>query len=177
VRSDPCRALYGNGAGPGLPVAVFTDSACPNCRTLEATLAQLGQGRPGTLAVVRHQLPLLGPASVTAARAVLAASLQDRGDALWQRLTRSRALADRVTIARIAEGVGIDPERLIADMASSAVDRALADSAALAGLFGFYGTPGTVIGRTAFLGALPAAYLTRIVVEEGNLPPLGCNAT
>ena len=54
------------------------------------------------------------------------------------------------------------------------IDAALDQARALAAVFGFYGTPGTVIGHTASLGALSAADVGRIIAAERTLPPLPC---
>lgn len=174
VRADPCTALFGRTDDPRIPVAFFSDINCPNCRVLEKILAEYQAANPDALRLVRYELPLLGAASMTAARAVLAADRQGAYDAMQARLMRTRMVTDLGLVQLIAEDIGLDGPRLVADMGLPEIDAALDQARALAAVFGFYGTPGTVIGRTAFLGALSASDVGRIIDAERTLPPLPC---
>lgn len=181
VRADPCAFLFGDaagaeGGGPGLPVALFSDYNCPDCRQFEATLAAYIAAHPGTIRVIRHELPLLGPASVVASRAVLAAGLQGGYAAMNQRLLRAPPVADPRAMAAMAGAIGLDPGRLLRDMSGPQVQRRLDRDRALAALFGFFATPGAVAGRTSFLGAIPAATFGVLVSDELALPPVNCRA-
>ena len=77
----------------------------------------------------------------------------------------------------MADGIGIDGQKLVADMQRPEIDTALDRARALADVFGFYGTSGMVIGRTVFLGAIPAADVAQIIADEQALPPLPCLQT
>lgn len=179
VTSDPCRYLFAGAEGGGataVPVAYFTDYQCPNCRLLEARLHEYATAHPGRIRLIRHELPLLGPGSVIAARAVLAARLQGGAAAFERRLKQGRVVASRQAMLAIAEAVGLDPARLAQDMQGPAVQAALDRDRALAAVFGFFATPGCVIGRTAFLGALDAGLLGRLIEAEAALGPVRCAA-
>ncbi|WP_341212672.1 DsbA family protein [uncultured Limimaricola sp.] len=176
LRATPCAALFGDWPkGGAVPLAYFTDYNCPNCRVFETRLANFEAGNAGAIRIIRHEFPLLGPPSVTAARAVLAAEMQGRYDAMHARLISTRLVSDRALMGAIAEDVGLDAARLLRDMDAPEVDRHLARSKALADLFGFYGTPGAVLGRTAFMGAIPEATFVALVEEEASLSPLDCD--
>jgi 2-hydroxychromene-2-carboxylate isomerase len=71
-------------------------------------------------------------------------------------------------LRRIATDAGIDGDRLLDDMASDAVTDQLARTARLARLFGFYGTPALVVGRTALLGSVEKWQLRRLIEMEGT---------
>ncbi|WP_051646318.1 DsbA family protein [Allgaiera indica] len=177
VTADPCRYLFGaEGAagGAAVPVAYFTDYQCPNCRLLEARLADYAKDHPGRIVLIRHELPLLGPSSVIAARAVLAARLQAGSAAFERRLMQGRVVASRPAMMAIADSVGLDPARLARDMQGQAVQDVLDRDRALAAVFGFFATPGCVIGRTAFLGAVDARLLGRLIDAEAALGPVRC---
>ena len=66
----------------------------------------------------------------------------------------------------LSEEVGIDTARLLEDMQSAAVDREIAQANALAGLFGFPGTPGLIVGRTMVVGAIGEGELQALVDRE-----------
>lgn len=175
VRADPCRALFGDLTDPRLPIAFFSDFNCPNCHALNRTLEELLAARPDDLRLIRHQLPLLGAASTVAGQAVLAADLQGGYGAMQDRLTRSRLVTDLDQVVRIAESVGLDGRQLVADMQTDRIATALDRAKAVATVFGFYGTPATVIGRTVFLGNLPKADVAQIIEDELAALPLDCN--
>mgnify|MGYP003381538163 CR=1 FL=1 len=174
IRADPCAALFGHVKDHRVPVAFFSDFNCPNCRVLEAILADYQKANPGVLRLVRFELPLLGAASTTASKAVLAADRQGAYAAMHDRLIRNRMVSDLNLVKAMADGIGIDGQKLVADMQRPEIDTALDQARALADVFGFYGTPGMVIGRTVFLGAIPAADVAQIIADERALPPLPC---
>jgi protein-disulfide isomerase len=60
-------------------------------------------------------------------------------------------------------------------MQTQEIAAALDRSKAVASVFGFYGTPSTVIGRTVFLGAIPAADVAQIIKIELEALPVACN--
>lgn len=174
VRSDPCAAFYGPDRRGPVPVAVFSDFACPNCRVMDARIAELQAGNPGLFRIIHHQLPILGAASATASRAVLAAARQGAYDRMHARLIRTPAVTDISFVTRIAASLGLDPDQFRADIVSKDIDHALRLSAAIARVFGFYGTPAFAVGRTVFMGAVPKSTLSALIAaEEGNPCHLG----
>lgn len=151
--ADLCALLYPDGER----AAIFTDVNCPNCRSLEAKLA----ARPD-LHVTYLDLPLLGPASETAARALIAAETQGKGDALRAQLAVTQPL-NRATAA-----AGLDTQQLAADMAAPEVEARLLLIRRAAETLGVYGTPGLTIGRTLIMGDMPGEALDRLIGEAGH---------
>ena len=163
---DPCTLLPTN-SGKRVAVTLFTDIFCPICRMFDPLLEERNAG---TIALTIRQLPLLGPASVTAARAILAADQQGKGPALKARLQRSRFVPDHAYLTRISESLGLESNQLLRDMDSPEVTRQLADSLGLAYRFGLFATPGCIVGRTAVLGRLPPRTLNALITAESQLP-------
>lgn len=130
------------------------------------------------LRLVRHELPVLGDASVLAAKAVLAAEEQGKHTAMKQRLSRATFITDEAFIRTVAQSVGIDARRLAADMASEDIARQLATSRALADMFGFVGTPALVIGSTVTVGAVTEGTIRAVIADERALSvPQSCRTT
>lgn len=175
VRADPCTALFGSQTDQRLPIAFFSDYNCPNCRVLDAILLDYDAANPGTIRIIRHELPLLGATSIVASQAVLAAGLQGGYQAMHNRLMRTRLVTDLDFVVAIAESAGLDGQRLVADMQTPQVASTLDNSKAVASVFGFYGTPSTVIGRTVFMGAIPAADVVQIIQMERDALPMACH--
>ena len=159
-----CAALF-RDAGPGTPVALFTDYRCPTCPALSSRLS--GLGGPA-LAITWHEWPILGASSVFAARVALAAGMQGRHAEMHAYLMRRGLRPSRAGAQAAAEAVGAHGARLLDDMQDPAVDARLEESAALARRFGFRGTPAAVVGATEIEGLAGAALLRRIAAEGGG---------
>ena len=162
VTSDPHTALFGDTPTPGL--AYFTDIRCPICRPYEATLARLRDENPG-LVQVTHEFPVFGDSSILAARALIAAG-PELAARMRPRLQRSPVVMSEAYLATVLADLGVDPAPILAAMLAEATDRVLDRSRALARLFGFPGTPATVLGRTVLIGAQPLALLRAVLEAE-----------
>ena len=167
LTEDPRDALFHAG-GPGVPVASFSDYNCPYCRVLTQELAEMEARSDEAITVSWHELPLLGETSRASAKAALAARRQGAYAAFHERLMRTRFVPDAAYLAALAEDVGIDPGRLLADMASPEIDQELLRSEALARIFGFTGTPALVVGSTVVVGAIGERRLRGLVDLEAE---------
>lgn len=168
VRSDPCTAIFGASQASSVPVAMFSDFACPICRVMETHLQDLKADSPDSFHIIRHQLPIFGTASRTASRAVLAADRQGAYAAMHARLLRTPAVTDRGYVKMLAQDIGLDLNRFLADLESTSIERELRLTQAIADVFGFYGTPAFVIGRTVFLGSVPRSTLQALIEAESG---------
>jgi len=176
--TDLCRALFGAPPAPGVvPIAAFSDYNCPFCRVLTESLAELESRSAGDVRIMWHELPLLGPTSVSAARAALAADMQGGYAAFHERLMRARFVPTTEFLEVLARDIGLDPARLLKDMEGDAVSDRLRDTEAVARVFGFIGTPALVIGRTVVVGAVSDAVIAALVEQERrDGPPPACRA-
>lgn len=158
--TELCPALYRNRDG-GVPVAVFSDFFCPNCRTLDARLAARRD-----LAITWHQLPLLGPSSKLVAHALMAADRQDGYAAMRDQLLSAPFRPMLQTFLEAAILAGLDAERLGRDMHESAVAARLATTRSAAETLGVWGTPAMTVGRTLAMGALDNNQLDQLIEAE-----------
>ena len=168
VRSNICATLYGDtlGAGEEVPVASFSDYYCPYCRVQTKRLAAM-EARPASgIRVAWHELPLLGETSTLAAKAALAARNQGAYPAFHERLMRSPFQATPEYLRALADDIGIEHEQLAADMNGERVLLDLENSAALARIFAFIGTPAMVIGRTVIQGEISERTIRDVVARE-----------
>ncbi len=162
-----CRSLFGpeSWKPARVPVAIFTDVNCPYCKVLENRLVALRRdGAPINL--IWHDLPLLGPASVRSARAVMAAQVLGQGHAARDYVNARVLRPGPLALRTMALTLGLDPDAFIAIEASATVDARLTESLALGRRLGIPGTPGTVIGRTLVIGAIKDADLRRLIALE-----------
>jgi protein-disulfide isomerase len=162
--ADPVR---GNPRGD-VTIVEFFDVRCPYCKRLHEDMAAL-IGRDRNLRVVMKDIPILGPQSLVASRALLAAQRQGRYVELHDALMRSRGEPTDAVIRAEAQRVGIDANRLFRDMEDPAIQRQLDVNLALARTLQIEGTPALVIGDSLIPGAVPLAQLERMVAEERAL--------
>ena len=156
-----CSLLFRDGRAPGtVPVAYFTDANCALCREMDPWVNTLPADR---VSLTVHDLPLLGPTSVIAARAVAAAARQGAGPQMRARLNRVRLQPDPAYIGQLAKGIGLAPQRLVADMSSADVTDRIAQSLGLGVAFRIIGTPALVIGDTLAVGRRSEADLRGMV--------------
>ncbi|MBR9763580.1 MAG: thioredoxin domain-containing protein [Rhodobacteraceae bacterium] len=168
VRRNICTTLYGDalGSGEDVPVASFSDYYCPYCRVQTKRLAAM-EARPGSgIRIAWHELPLLGETSTLAAKAALAARNQGAYPAFHERLMKSPFQATPEYLQALADDIEIDHERLTADMNGERVLLDLENSAALARIFDFIGTPAMVIGRTVIQGEISERSIQDLVERE-----------
>ncbi len=178
VGTRVCDALFGDEATGGdlVPVASFSDYNCPFCRVLTVRLARIEAAAPRRIRMSWHELPLLGDASMTAARGALAAKRQGTYLAFHRRLMNSRFQTTPDYLATLAQDLGVDAERLANDMQSDAITKEIANSLALARIFGFIGTPALVVGRTVVQGEISEPRLERLIERERADGPLAACA-
>lgn len=165
VRKNICAALYHDTPTTEVevPVASFSNYYCPFCRVQTKRLAAMEARHEGEIRISWHELPLLGETSTLAAKAALAARNQGAYPAFHERLIWSPFRATPEYLQVLAKDIGVDHARLIEDMDGGKV---LEDSATLARIFVFIGTPAMVIGRTVVQGEVSERTVQGIIERE-----------
>jgi len=162
VRSDPHSEIAGNPQGD-VTVVEFFDYRCPYCRQAHTQLQALLKRDP-KVRVVLKEFPILGPESVLASRAAIAAREQGKYLPFHTALLETRALNEE-TIFRLAADVGLDVDRLKKDMGKPEVQAIIMRNRKLAETLGITGTPAFVIGDQLAPGALGVERLAAMVEE------------
>lgn len=160
--ADPNAPVIGNPSGD-VTVVEFFDYNCPYCKRAAPEIAKLIADDP-KIRVVMREWPILGPDSVYAARAALAARAQGKYREFHEAMMRTPR-ANEATVRRVAEEIGLDLARLATDMEDPSVTAHLALSDDLASGLGISGTPGFVIGDTIVPGYVAHRQLQMIVEQ------------
>ena len=161
VFEDPDTPVLGNPKGD-VALVEFFDYRCPYCKQVEPSLeALLGEDRQ--LRLVLKEFPVLGPESVTAARAALAARKQGKYDALHRALMALKGQIDETTVLNSAAAVGLDVGQLKRDMAAPEIDAQLQKNSKLADALDIHGTPGFVVGDEIVPGAIGLNELKQLI--------------
>jgi protein-disulfide isomerase len=148
---DPNTPILGNPNGD-ITIVEFFDYRCPYCRQVEPWLQTLIKTDKG-VRLAQKEFPILGPASVFAARMALAAQKQGKHTELHNALMAKKPNIDEATILEVAKQAGLDIDRLKTDMNTPEIDTELRSTAELAKELRLHGTPAFVIGSELVPGA------------------------
>jgi protein-disulfide isomerase len=156
----PDTPVGGNPDGD-VTLVEFFDYRCAYCRRVVPSMRALLDEDRG-LRVVFKEFPVLGEDSVRAARAALASQSQDG----YVPFHFALMAADDLSIEGIraaAAAVGLDPDRLEADMSSPEITAAIEANYELANQLGIEGTPAFVIGDQLIPGAVDKTRLDQLI--------------
>ncbi len=157
----PDDPVAGNPKG-AITIVEFFDTRCPYCRRMEPTMAQLLQ-QDRSVRLVYKDLPILGPESVLAAHALLAAQMQNGYEKLRTALMQAPPGYTKEQILAIARTLGLDDARLGHDMDGAAITARIDANLRLARDLGLDGTPALVIGDTLVPGAVELPDLEKAI--------------
>ena len=156
--ADP---VAGNPAGD-VTIVEFYDPRCPYCRRMVPAIESMLQKDHG-IRLVYKDIPVLGPASVTESRAILAAQKQGAYLKMQSALMSTPADPTPAMLNDTAHTLGLDSKRLAADMNSAAVTGQIDQNLSLAHLLKVDGTPIFVVGTKMITGAVDQAELEAAV--------------
>ena len=162
--ADPQTPVGGNTSG-NVTIVEFFDYRCPYCKRAHPDILGLIR-EDREVRIVYKDLPVLGPDSVFAARAALAASLQGGYQRLHDAMLESSTPLTNEAVLALADASGLDRQRLARDMTSPEVEGILARNAELAHSLGINGTPSFVVGDTLVPGAIEPAGMKKLVLSQ-----------
>ncbi len=163
LEKDASAPVAGNPGGD-VTIVEFFDYACGYCKRALSTLEAVKAADP-QVRVVYKELPILGPGSLVAARAALAAELQGKYQAFHLAMMASRQI-DAAGVHAAAKSAGLDVARLAKDMEAPEIMQALDRNQLLASAIGVRGTPAFVIGEQLAPGAVGPDTLMAMVAQE-----------
>ena len=156
--------VLGNPEGD-VVVVEFFDYRCPYCKKVADDLRQAVR-EDGNIRLVMKEFPILGPDSLVASRAALAAAAQGRYEDYHFALMAERSAITEKTVFSVAKKLGLDVDQLRADMDSEAVEAELQRTYNLAEALEIGGTPAFVIGDKIYPGALRIEDLRQAVAQS-----------
>lgn len=159
--NDPDSPVMGNPKGD-VTVVEFFDYQCPYCKKMIAPLND-AMTKDGKLRMVLKEWPVLGPESVTAAKASLAAQKQGKYREFHNALMDTKGRLSESIVMSVAEKAGLDTKKLKKDMEASDVQEELKQNQALAAALQLEGTPAFVIGNHLAPGAISADTLREMI--------------
>jgi protein-disulfide isomerase len=150
---DPMTQNFGNLDGD-VAIIEFFDYRCPYCKAVEPKLRQLVQEDKRIKWVIK-EFPVLSPESLVAAKAALASVKQGKYQAYHQAMMDFHGLLLTETIFDIAKKVGLDVERLKADMIAPEIADEIIANLNLARTMKISVVPGLIVGNHIYSGLTP----------------------
>ncbi len=163
ITRDPGPARIGS-RDPEVTIVEYFDYNCPFCRRITPMLRQVVAAGP-RLALIYKDWPVLGPASVYAARCALAAGYQGKYLQAHDALLGGPRLTSDAEVRQVLSRAGIDVARMLRDLQGHAteINRVLDRNDDEARALELQGTPGLLIGRTLVAGVVGRAELLRLI--------------
>jgi protein-disulfide isomerase len=163
VFDDPATPVGGNPQGD-VTIVEFFDYRCPYCKQVLPSLQTLLK-EDRKLRFVYKEMPVLGPQSVTAAHAALAAQRQGKYEAFHNAMMAAKGQITDETVYKVAGSVGLDVDQLKQDMNAPEVEKSIKANLALADTLNIHGTPGFIIGNHIVPGAVDLDSLRSMIAD------------
>jgi protein-disulfide isomerase len=163
---------YSFGDG-NITVVEFFDYNCGYCRKAFEEVTELTK-QDKDLRVVFIEFPILSEGSRVASQAAIASTKQNKYWEFHQALMRHNGPIQSEAVFKVAGDIGLDIEKLKADMQAPEVDELIEKNLQLGTAMGVQGTPAFFIGDQAIPGA-PAELQTMLQKEAANIRQNGCS--
>lgn len=173
--SDNAEALFNDGfswvgGNPDgdITIVEFLDYRCGYCRRAMPEVASLLE-RDGNIRLIVKEFPILGDASMVSSRFAIATKHVAGGEAygkVHDALMEFNGEPTDAALRRLAEGLALDGDAILAAMDSPAVTDEIAQTRALAQKLEINGTPTFVLHDELLRGFLPADQMEAMIAEK-----------
>lgn len=168
--NDEATPVAGNPDGD-VTLVEFFDYRCGYCKRVFPTIKKLIED-DGNIRFVFKEFPILGPASVYAARAALASRGQGKYQEFHDALMAFKGGLTEDGVLRIADSVGLDRGKLLEEMNRNEAeyDRVFARNRDLAQALKINGTPAFVAGDVVVRGAVDSQSMKNVIAQVRSKP-------
>jgi protein-disulfide isomerase len=163
IYADVDSPVIGNPKGD-VTIVVFFDYNCGYCRKSLPELRTLIAKDP-SLRIIYKEFPILGPQSLVAATAALAAGRQGQYEAFSRALFEVNGAGD-VEIRRVSDGLKLNYTKLQKDMGDPKFADEIERNVKLATALDINGTPAYIVGDQIIPGAIDMDSLAKLINAE-----------
>ena len=164
VRVEQGDPIMGNPNGT-ITIYEFSDYNCGYCKRFFETIQQALSDNLDLRLVVK-EFPILNQSSIIAAKAGIAAQMQNKFDAYHIGMMNYRGQITNEVVMRIAQGSGLDVVKLQKDMESPQTASIIQRNREAAAALSINGTPGLVVGDNIIPGAIELDELQELIENE-----------
>ena len=162
IFNAPTDFVSGNPKG-NITVVEFFDYNCGWCKKAVDELGKLTAADPNVRLVFK-ELPIFGENSTMAAKAAMASVKQGKYWDFHVALMKEKQVT-KDNLFMIAAKVGLNVDKLKADMADPAYEAALKENNAIAQALGIEGTPGFIVDTKVNVGFIPAEGIKGLIAD------------
>lgn len=156
----------GNQENPTQSLVVFLDPFCGYCKKFHGELDTILKNNQN-VKITFVDVPIMGPGSAVAIKAMLAAKNQGKYEQLQKAIFSADARLNKKQILKLAGSVGIDTKKLEEDMKSKEIQAQLNHNSELVRTLGINGTPTLIVGESKVIpGFMGAEELNKILKES-----------
>jgi len=155
--------VVGNPKGD-VTIVEFFDYNCGWCKRAVDDIVKLTKSDPRVRVVLKEYPIFGGPPSVMAAKAAMASIKQNKYWEFHTALMREKQVTEQ-NLFTVAQRVGLDVNRLKADMADKKFESAIDQNVQIGQGLGIEGTPGFVIDSRVNVGYVPADGMQQMLEE------------
>lgn len=162
------RSWVGGNPEGDITIVEFMDYRCGYCRKAAPEVEDL-IASDGNIRLIVKEFPILGEASLASARFAVATRIVAGADAYKQvhdALIELQTEPSEVTLTRLAEGLALDADAILAEMDSAAVDAELSANHKLARALNINGTPSFVFQDELMRGYLTGPQMEQVVAQK-----------
>ncbi len=167
LQNDPSAPVLGNPNGD-VTVVEFFDYNCGYCKRSFPVLKALIES-DRSIRLVMKEFAILGPNSVTMAKAALAAKRQGKYLELHEAFMLGDQFEEKM-LEGITKKVGLDYQKLLKDMEDRGIAQSLQKNYQLAEDLGINGTPAFIIGDNLVPGAIGFDALKKLISDARSKP-------
>lgn len=169
IFKDTTTPVAGNPQGTE-SLVVFMDPYCGYCKKFHGEIDTILNTNKD-VKITFIDIPIMGPGSILAVKAMLAAKAQGKYDQLQKAIFSADKHLSKKQILKIANSLGIDTKQLETDMKSKAIQAQIDRNSELATALGINGTPTLIIGESKVVpGFVGAEEVNKLLKEAATAP-------
>ncbi|MEQ1889485.1 MAG: DsbA family protein [Alphaproteobacteria bacterium] len=161
LERDPDTFIAGNPRGD-ITIVEFFDYRCGYCKRAQPIIQELLQ-KDSSIRLALKEFPILGPDSLIASRAAIAAMKYDKYAPFHNALMAAQGQLSEDRVLAIAAESGLDPVKLRKDMDDPKIKKIIGRNHEIAVSLGISGTPSFIIGDTLAPGFIDLEQLQQLV--------------
>ncbi len=162
--TSPATQPLASKVADQVTIVEFFDYRCGFCKRVNPTVMKVLADNP-KVRLVFKEFPILGPESVIASKAALAAGKQDKYLRFHQAMMTSSAPVSAASVEQVGKEVGLDIAKMRADMEAPETAAIIAKNTELATALDVSATPTFIVGSELVSGALDAAGLQKLIAK------------
>ncbi|HBQ36858.1 MAG TPA: disulfide bond formation protein DsbA [Rhodobacteraceae bacterium] len=165
IFNDGVSHISGNPDGD-ITIVEFSDYRCAYCKRARPEVEALVKS-DGNIRLIYKEFPILGPDSLTTAKFALATLLEapQSYENMNKSLMALRGQPSPEALRKLALGMGLDADALLAKMDSSDVNQIIQANRALGQQLQISGTPTFILDGQLVRGYVPLAGMQKLVEE------------